>query len=142
MTKKRGPKSSAELRIETLATGIVVRPEAPYSLTQPQVVIWDRITNAMPADWFTPETYDLLAVYCRHVSEADRIASLIQTLDPQSEEFTLKDYDTLLKMQEREGRAASSLATRMRITQQAKYNEKTAHTAANGRSGSGKKPWQ
>jgi hypothetical protein len=33
-------------------------------------------------------------------------------------------YDRLLKMQEREGRAISSLATRMRISQQSTMTEK------------------
>ena len=142
MAKKRGPKSSAELQMEAMSTDVMVRADAPYALTDAQAIIWDRVTNALPADWFTAETFDILALYCRHISEADRIASLINTLNPQDEEFSLKDYDTLLKMQEREGRAASSLATRMRITQQAKYNEKTANTKANNRVSGAKKPWQ
>ena len=43
-------------------------------------------------------------------------------------------YDKLLAMQEREGRALSSLATRMRITQQALYDKSKkapSHTAKN-----------
>ena len=46
----------------------------------------------------------------------EMIESLING-ETESDNF-LCDYDRLLKMQEREGRAMSALATRMRLTQQ------------------------
>jgi hypothetical protein len=75
----------------------------------------------------------LLKQYCRHEAQADRVAALIdQELDAPIIDVT--KYDKLLAMQEREGRALSSLATRMRITQQALYDKSKkapSHTAAN-----------
>lgn len=59
------------------------------------------------------------------------IASAEET-DP----FDIEEYDRLLKMQEREGRAMSSLATRMRITQQTTYDKSKKKPVT------GKKPWE
>ena len=57
--------------------------------------------------------------------------------EEQSDGFTLERYDFLLRMQEREGRALSSLATHMRLTQQAMFDEKKRKPQT-----SGKKPWE
>lgn len=72
----------------------------------------------MPADWFPRETHGMLTQYCRHVVAARRVAQLISKAE-KSKTLDLEEYDRLLKMQEREGRAISSLSTRMRISQQA-----------------------
>jgi hypothetical protein len=48
----------------------------------------------------------------------------------------LGEYDQLLKMQEREGRALSSLATRLRITQQATVSAKAKKPSGL------KRPWE
>lgn len=64
----------------------------------------------------------MLAQYCRHVVAARRVAQLIADAEA-SKELDVEHYDRLLKMQEREGRAISSLATRMRISQQATYDK-------------------
>ena len=79
----------------------------------------------------------MLAQYCRHVVEARRIAQLIQRMQADNEGFNVKDYDRLLKMQDREGRAISSLATRMRISQQATVRAEKARKPAQNR-----KPWE
>ena len=68
------------------------------------------------------ETHDMLAQYCRHVISSRHVADLIEMLTAQ-EVFAAKDYDRLLKMQEREGRAMSALATRMRLSQQSTYSK-------------------
>lgn len=47
----------------------------------------------------------------------------------------------LIRMRDTEVRRAMSLATKMRLTQQSKYTEKSAETASR-RAGSGLKPWQ
>jgi hypothetical protein len=51
------------------------------------------------------------------VVAARRVASLIDEFE-KGDDFEIEQYDRLLKMQEREGRAISSLATRMRVSQQ------------------------
>jgi hypothetical protein len=151
----RGRTPASELAvIGTNGIESVRRPEPPSDLTAEQQSEWRAVVNRLPADWFPRETLPLLAQYCRHVVSAGRIAQMIQHMDeglaamtvnathPASDEgddnaeFSLDAYDKLLKMQEREGRAMSSLATRMRLTQQSTFDKERKKGKA------GKKPWQ
>lgn len=88
------------------------------------------------ADWFSPSTAPLLAQYCRHIVSARRIAELIEkaTSDP---ELSVKDYDRLLKIQQRESAIIRSLATTMRISQQATTNHR-----GNKKPNAARKPWE
>ena len=119
----RGKQSSASLSVIS-ADGLsaIERPKPPGELTPEQSAIWREVVNSMPADWFPRETLGLLSQYCRHAVSARRVAQLIASAESDSD-FDVEGYDRLLKMQEREGRAMSSLATRMRITQQATYDK-------------------
>jgi hypothetical protein len=102
------------------------RPAPPSDLTPEQRTEWLALVNRMPADWFTRESHGVLAQYCRHVVAARRVAQLIEAAE-QEDPLDITKYDKLLAMQEREGRALSSLATRMRLTQQSRYEaRKTA----------------
>ncbi len=134
---KRGRVSTAQLaisaKVSTLET--LQRPDAPYELTDEQAAEWWAVVNRMPADWFPRETHGLLTQYCRHVVNARRVAQLITKCEKQKK-LDVADYNQLLIMQEREGRAISSLATRMRLTQQTVHDreKKKPHQVA--------KPWE
>ena len=133
----RGRKSSAELSIAApAAIETVERQRPPHDLTDEEVEVWAAVVNTEPADWFSPSTAPLLAQYCRHVIHARRVAQLIEraTSDP---ELMVGDYDRLLKMQDRESRAISALATKMRVTQQATTNHR-----GNKRPSAARKPWE
>lgn len=131
----RGRKSAASLSVvRAEAIDIVRRPQPPQELTTEQAQEWRAVVDRLPADWFPRETHSLLAQYCRHVVAARRISQLIAASESAGE-FDLDEYDKLLKMQEREGRALSSLATRMRITQQTTYDKSKKKPT------SGKRPW-
>lgn len=133
----RGRTSGSELEtIKHSALTTIERPMPIPELTPEQADIWLDITGNLPADWFPLETHQMLAQYCRHVISARRVASLIQQYEAGEKDMPVEDYDRLLKMQEREGRALSSLATRMRITQQATYDPKRK------KSNPEKKPWE
>ena len=124
--KKRGRQSAASMEITVPAQiETVSRPDAPYDLTDEQSQEWWAVVNRMPADWFPRETHGMLAQYCRHVVSARRVAQLIANAE-KAKKLDLAEYDQLLKMQEREGRALSSLATRMRISQQATVRAENA----------------
>ena len=131
----RGRESSASLSvvgpggIET-----VRRPDPPPELTDEQAIEWRAIINRLPADWFPRETHGMLAAYCRHVVTARRVADLVRSIE-QSEELDVGEYDRALRMQEREGRAISSLATRMRISQHSTYDKSKKKPPA------AKRPW-
>jgi hypothetical protein len=137
--KTRGRRSSAQTAIEAISkVSAHQRPDAPYDLTDEQVDEWRAVVNRMPADWFPRETHGMLSQYCRHIVSARRIAQLIERAMKSKKAFDVDAYNQLLIMQEREGRALSSLATRMRISQQAAY-DKTKKKASS--TIQGKLPW-
>jgi hypothetical protein len=105
----RGRKSAASLSV-SLASPVetIARPDAPYDLTDEESQEWWAIVNRMPADWFPRETHALLTSFCRHTVNARRIAQLIAA-HLASDPLDIDAYDQLLKMQERETRALSSL---------------------------------
>jgi hypothetical protein len=111
-------------------------PDPPRELTSEQADVWRNVVEDLPADWFRPHNAALPVQYVRHIVASRRVAELIEA-EEQSGGFNLERYDFLLRMQEREGRALSSLATRMRLTQQATFDEKKRKPQT-----SGKKPWE
>lgn len=136
--EQRGRKSADALALQQfVGAAAVQRPDAPYELSDEQAAVWRAVVDSMPADWFGRETQDLLTHYCRHVVAARRVAQLVNALEQGEGPIDSNEYDRLLKMQEREGRAMSSLATRMRLTQQTHYSAKKSRE---GRVA--KKPWQ
>lgn len=135
--EQRGRKGAAQLTVVTAENIVQIgRPEPPEDLTPEQAAVWSEVVNRLPADWFPAETWPLLAQYCRHVMAARAIASMIERLQS-SDAFNIEDFDALLRMQEREGRALSSLATRMRITQQSTYSARKSSGSTKNR-----KPWE
>lgn len=135
---KRGRVSGAEMTVARLTAPIeaVQRPDAPYELTDEQADEWRSVVGRLPADWFPRETWPMLTQYCRHVVAARRIGQLI-TASEQAAEIDVDQLDRLYKMQEREGRAISSLATRMRMTQQSTYDKGRKKGAVVS-----KRPWE
>lgn len=134
---KRGRVSAAALEVASPGlVSSVQRPDAPYDLTDEQSEEWWAVVNRMPADWFPRETHGMLAQYCRHVVAARRCAQLVAACEAEPQ-LDVERYDRLLKMQEREGRAISSLATRMRISQQATVRAEQARKPTQV-----KKPWE
>ena len=141
---QRGRTSSAALAVAANnVVEIVPRPEPPSELTGDQAEEWLAIVNRMPADWFPRETHGMLAQYCRHVVASRRIAQMIETLEAEVAEGgaeaileATKAFDRLFKMQEREGRAISSLATKMRLSQQSTYDKSKKKPAV------ARKPWE
>lgn len=140
---KRGRPSSASLEIAARPVEIVERQRAPHELNDEETEVWFAVVNTRPADWFSPDTVPLLTQYCREVIQARRVAELIEqatsAVDPETKQPTLsiKDYDRLLKMQARQSATIRSLATTMRISQQATTNHR-----GNKKQTASKKPWE
>lgn len=133
----RGRVSAAALEIAPVSPiETVARQRPPHDLTDEEVEVWFAVVNDQAADWFSPSTVPMLAAFCRHAVQARRVAELIEkaTSDP---DLSIQDYDRLLKMQERESRAISSLATKMRVSQQATTNHR-----GNKKPNAARKPWE
>lgn len=131
---QRGRVSAASLAV-VKPTTVVERPRPPGELTPEQAIEWNAVIDGLPAEWFGRETHAMLAQYCRHVVAARRISQLIADAE-QGDTFDVSEYERLLRMQEREGRAMSALATRMRITQQTSYDKSKKKRASGG-----SRPW-
>jgi hypothetical protein len=125
MQAKRGRKSAASLMIADLANTIerMPRQKPPHDLNDEEVEVWHAVVMSMPADWFDSGTVPLLSQYCRHVVQARHIAGLIENATG-AKRLVVKEYNQLLKMQQRESSIICSLATKMRITQQSITNHR------------------
>ena len=138
---KPGPKGIAQVTvISNQGIKQTKRPTPPPDMNEAMKVVWNTIVNSLEHDWFTKETEGLLVQYCRHTVASDKISELIVKYEKKKRGFKFEDYDRLLKMQERESRTIASLATRMRLTQQAKYTAQSAATRSKNRD-TGTNPW-
>ena len=127
--RQRGRKSSASLTVVPIATE-GHRPSPPPELTAPEAKVWKAIVASTPAGWFTPAQEPLLVVYCRHVVTGDQLSAMINKSKPDWTTMEgLRSHSRLLGMRLRETSAMLSLATRMRLTQQARIEPRTAGRA-------------
>ena len=141
---QRGRKSKDSLAVATLATSISLesRLNAPLHLSDAERSVWIEVVNDQPASAFTATHSPLLELYCRHIVHARILADELANFDRawMADDEGLKRYDRLLAMSERESRAASSLATRLRITRQAIDQQTVARSMKN--QAKGRKPWE
>src|SRR5262245_39985617 len=112
------------------------RVKPPPELTDEEVEVWVKVVAGEAPDWFGEGTVPLLAQYCRHVVSAKRVAELIERATG-DKNLSIMDYERLLGLQARESRVLASLASRMRIAQQATINHN-----GNKRPVEARKPWQ
>jgi hypothetical protein len=133
----RGSKSAAALAvISPSGISAIKRPDPARELTSEQANVWRDVVEDLPADWFRLSNLTILAHYTRHVVASRRVAQLIEA-EEAFDSFSVETYGQLLALQEREGRAMASLATKMRLTQQAMFDEKKRKPQT-----SGKEPWE
>lgn len=140
---KRGRQSAASI---TMGRGVALstenRLQAPFSLSDAEIAVWNEVVNDQPASAFTATHAPILEMYCRHVVNNRVLADELINFDRSwlADDEGLKRYDKLLAMSERESRAASSLATRLRITRQA-IDQQTVARSLNNQART-KKPWE
>lgn len=140
---KRGRRSSSDLALPVQPLAVDKRIQSPVNLSEAEKQVWDELVGDNPASAFTQTHAPLMEMYCRHVVNNRVISEELLEFDRAwlADDEGLKRYDTLLKIAERESRAASSLATRLRITRQAVEHR---YTAGNKQSGMvrSRKPWE
>ena len=136
----RGKKTGSQIVAQRAAVALIERPEPPLDLTPAQSDEWVTITSALPADWFSPENYPLLAQYCRHIVNARHLAQLVDQ-ECSNKEMDVRIYLDLLAAQHKQTASLKALAASMRLAQQAKYDTKNA-AVAQKRAGTVKRPWE
>jgi hypothetical protein len=134
-----GRKSAAALSV--VVANIDGRPRAPDDLTEFQQQVWERTVANEAAEVFkTAALQQLLREYCRHVETADRLSKQVDMAVGEGSNHSLQELDTLLRMRDRETKALADKATKLRLTNQARYTPQAAATAA--KKASERKPWQ
>jgi hypothetical protein len=135
----RGRTSAASLAVAS-PVQVVRRADPPLDLTPQESDVWAQTVEAMPADWFPPETWPLLRQWCRHTVTARRVAQLIDA-ECAREELDMANLDKLHQMQARETAALKAMAAAMRLSQQASYSARGAG-GEKGRRVTAKRPWE
>lgn len=138
--KPRGRQSTAAL---ATVTALPLRMLAvPDDLTGEEAEVWSRVAATKPGDWWDAGSTPLLAQYARAVVQSETVAELVRTVldNLRADPDELGRYKELRKIQAALSAEISSLATKMRLTQQARYNAKNSDTAS--RKSTGRKPWQ
>jgi hypothetical protein len=127
-----------------VAGGLGERPAPPEELTSAQQSVWRATVASETADFFrTAALRALLADYCRHACAATDLSKQIDLydLDVASTPDVVGAMDKLLKMRDRETKAAADKATKLRLTNQSRYTPQAASTAAKNSSVQ-RKPWE
>lgn len=144
MPSKRGRPSAASLATAVIGGGAALRAEPPSDLSAAERVIWQAITASEAPGFFASASLcGLLKDHCRHRASADQITEVIHLFqaDWLKNGSGSKRYAQLLRMREQETRAAASLATRLRLTNQARYTPQSAATLGRN-TVFGPKPWE
>ena len=128
-----GRKSVAGLAIASVTPW--VRLEPPDSLTPCQAQAWREIVATKPSEWFKADCAPILEAYCKAITHYRDLSRLMDT--PPS------DIRELCRLQDAVGRQArlmGELASKLRLTPQARYTAGSAATA-DRKQGSASKPW-
>jgi hypothetical protein len=147
--RQRGRKSATSLSVVPVSTE-ARRPPPPAHLDASAKKLWKAIVADSPSGWFTVAQEPLLAGFCCHASTAEFISKLIDKERPDDllgDRDRLRRYSRLLGMRSRETAALSSLATKMRLTQQAQIQPRSAGRAWDANSPGPKlwdrkRPWE
>jgi hypothetical protein len=133
---KPGPKSAADLSLTAFAAEPRLR--APQGLSEDEVDLFLAIVGKLPASFFDVQDSEQLAAYCRHVSAAKGLSRTISAFNPKwmAKPGGAERLDLLLRMREREPRAALAYARSLRLTRSAQVRPETAgRRAIEGRRG-------
>jgi len=142
--QQRGRKSARSKETPVIVSGVDFggRPPPPTGLTEVQSEIWRATVASEPADFFNSAVLKgLLTDYCRHRAVIESVSKIIDMFQAEWLKTSegAKRYQSLLKIREAECRAAADKATKLRLTNQARYTPKTAATAA--KKASSAMPW-
>ncbi|CAN7732153.1 hypothetical protein [Mesorhizobium sp. LjNodule214] len=116
------------MAIQTINVGQATTLRPAEGLSEAEAAMWFDMIACMPSGFFRPENAELLASYVRHSVSARDLSKMVAEFRPEwlVKEGGLERFDRLLKMRERETRAASAAARSLRMTPQSQQDPKTA----------------
>lgn len=137
-----GRKSAEALANLSLVS--VRRPEPPPNLNAKQAALWRSIVATKPPDWFLADTLPLLEAYIIAIGLANTLQTELDKFGqaPLGSGKNFAKFRRLVSMHQQQVKMLTTLATKLRITQQSRLDKnKAASQARNG--GPGKVlPWQ
>lgn len=135
-----GRKSAAALSV--VVANIDGRPRCPADLNDAEAEVWNRTVANEAADTFkTAALQQLLRDYCRHVVTSERLSLQVDRATDVGSNMDLDSLTKLIRIRDCETKASADKATKLRLTNQARYTPQAAATAAK-KSGAERKPWQ
>lgn len=99
---------------------------APRTLSKRQRAIWRSIAASKPSSWWDGGSVPLLAALVAHLETLEQLQAEFARLGDLASPAALARLEQLSRLRDRESKAASSLATKMRLTQQSKYETRAA----------------
>ena len=119
--KQRGQKSAASLAV--IKTDVKARPEAPETLTEKEKNLWISIVDSRDPEFFDAATIPLLTELCRLKTQVDLMSEELEAFNPDwlKGDDGVKRYKTLCGVRDQGTGRLISLATRLRLTPQARY---------------------
>lgn len=143
--RQRGRKSPSA-RAVVINGGFAWRLEPPpEGLTERQAEIWRSVIATEAPNFFaTGALRGLLADYCRRSESAEIVSGIIDQFKLEwlkTGEGALR-YKLLLQVRDLEVRGATSLATKLRLTNQSRYTTQSAATATRNNLAQVAKPWE
>lgn len=134
---QRGRKSAASLSV--VAQMPVRMLEPPPDLSPECAEVWAGVVAEKPQAYFDAGSIPLLAQYCRVVVQAQNIGLQIEAVAPHiGDDEALQRYEKLRKLQAQVSAELACLATKLRLSIQAKYRGES--NIVNGKAS--RKPWQ
>lgn len=142
--QKRGRKSAASFEATVIEGAFGKRLSPPDGMTDAEAAIWNETVGSEPIEFFnTAALRGLLKDYCRHRAAADKITEVINLFQTEwlKNGEGSKRYASLLRMRDVESRGAADKATKLRLTNQARYTPQAASTASRDTL-KAPKPWE
>jgi hypothetical protein len=143
--KKRGKQSAED--IKSLAS-IITLPKriepAPADMPADQAAVWRYIMASHAGDLITDDVFPILQEYCRCVCNARKLGAEVDRFEiawAQTAEG-LQRLDKLNQLYERAARLAASMATKLRLTVQARSHPVTAGRHVINQPYSHEPPWE
>lgn len=147
---QRGRKSVTAQAVKSAEVVSIPRAAPPAELSDFEAARWADVVATKPSDWFTKDVECLLLSYVKHMTHATNIDRQIEALDRETEKAGfpgvldidfIKLQEKLYLMRERESKALTNLATKMRLAQQSRIHAEKAGRKTDNHI-TGRKPWE
>lgn len=116
-------------------------PPAPRGLSRRQRALWRTIAASKPPNWWDAATLPLLAALVAHAATLEQLQAQFDQLGDLADPGTLARLERLSSLRDREAKAMSSLATKLRLTPQSRYEPRSAARDARLRAADAENPF-